>query len=172
MGANGNWFVGLVDTGIRAIGPTGPTGPSLSSYVEAVGNNQIVEENENIVFGGMIDEIDVVGTDIAVDPTGTIFWLMQPGLYSAEWSVNLIAGTQPVIICITEDGDPISAMATTLSEGNVSSGGLINVTAADVPYAISLRNCGGPIELGSPSAVVNGGVASIRILKFADGPSV
>lgn len=151
-------------------GPTGPTGLFLSSYIEASGNAQLVGTGNNIAFDIDPDSLDIAGNNIDVDPSGTVFTIRQAGLYHVEWSLNLQSGTQPTIICLLENQEYSSAMSNVSSSGNYSSGALINVTDADIPFTVSLHNFGEPISITEPDGY-NGTAASIRILKFADGPS-
>lgn len=155
-----------------AIGPTGltgATGPFLSSYIEAIGGTQNISSQSNIVFDTDPDDLDVVGTDITLDPDGYTFRFNRTGLYHIEWSLSLNSAIQPTIICLLENGNPTSPMKSELSTGNISSGALVNVDS--LPFTISLNNYGGAINLLDPVGFENT-VASIRILRFADSPVI
>lgn len=139
--------------------------PFLSSYMEALGDLQPVAQGAYIVFNP--DSADSVGNNIVLDSSGTIFTINEPGLYLIEWDVNLAAGSTPAVIGIVENGEGASGAASGAA-GNFSSGTLIQVDT--VPYTISLYNYGDEITLENHVGFENS-AASIRILKFADGPS-
>lgn len=162
-----NGFVGTQAEWLESL--KGEPTPFLSSYTEANGNAQTIRNRENVVFDIEEDDIDIVGNNITIDDTGTIFTINQTGLYHIEWSVNLSSGTQPILLCLMENGIPSSAMSNTTSTGNYSSGALINVNT--VPFTVSLFNFGGQITISEPDRI-SGTAASIRILRFADGPSL
>lgn len=140
----------------------------LSNYLEANGLTQIVASKGNIAFDANPENIDIVGSGITVDPTGRVFTITKPGLYDVEWSVNLHPGSTDALICMLENGEADSPMSCPVAGGNCSSGALINVTSADIPYTISLHNFGGEIIIEEPDAY-EGSAASIRILRFAEG---
>lgn len=144
-------------------------GPFLSSFIEATGSAQTINNGQNVVFDIDEDDLDIAGNDISIDGTGTVFTINRTGLYHIEWSVNLSSGTQPILLCLMERDGPTSAMSNISSTGNYSSGALINVDS--VPYTVSLYNAGRQIQISDPAGV-SGTAASIRILRFADGPVV
>lgn len=147
-------------------GPEGPKGPFLSSYFEALAYPQTIAGNADVVFNTM----DRVGTAITVTPSGTTFTIQQTGLYLVEWSINLAStNTNRAEYGLLQNGIVTSTAACSATVGNHSSGALINVTA--VPFTISFHNH------GRNSNIIEGYVnensaASIRIARFADGPSV
>lgn len=154
-------------------GPQGPTGPYLSAYVEAIGSTQNVASRSNIAFDVGTDDVEIVGTGISLDASGTVFSITRPGLYHVEWSVNLQTGTEPIILSLLENGEAISGLSNIVVTGNYSSGALINVKDADAtrPYTVSLHNYGGAVTLMNHENL-DGSAVSIRILRFADGPSI
>ena len=147
-------------------GEPGPQGPFLSSYMEALANGQTVISNTNIVFD--TDSVDSVGNNIVLDPSGRIFTVNHTGLYHIEWTVNLAPESAvPAVVGIIENDEGASGAANS-EIGNFSSGTLINIDT--VPFTIALHNFGAEILLENPVQWENS-AASIRIVRFADGPS-
>ncbi len=147
------------------IGPTGPTEPFLSSYMEALGNGQIIASGEDFIFD--IESVDSVGNNIVIDSTGKTFTINHTGLYHVEWSVNLADGSTPAVVGIIENGEGASG-ATSSTAGSFSSGTLIQVDT--VPFTITLHNYDSEIAIENPFQWANS-ASSIRIVRFADGPS-
>lgn len=141
-------------------------GQFLSSYIEAVGDTQTVLTNQDVSFDIDEEYLDNVGNNFQISNDGRIITITKPGLYHIEWSLNISAEQQGVLIGLLENGSPSSAITNNALEGNMSSGALINVET--VPYTISLHNFGVPIELISQAGTENT-AASIRILRFASG---
>lgn len=154
---------------IGPIGPQGPTGvqgPFLSSYLEVLASPQRVASNANVIF----NTADNVGTAIAFTSPGTTCTIHQTGLYFIEWSINLASNnTSKAEYGLLQNGVVTSTAASSAIIGNLSSGALINVTR--VPYTISLHNHGTATNI-IEGYVNENSAASIRIARFADGPSV
>lgn len=139
--------------------------PFLSSYIEALGDQQTVAQNANVIFD--VESIDDVGNNITLGQSGTIFTINEPGLYLIEWDVNLSSTSSPAVLGILENGEPASGAASSAA-GNLSSGTLIYVDT--IPFTISLHNYGNEITLEN-YVQFEDSAASIRITRFADGPS-
>ena len=147
-------------------GESGTQGPFLSSYIEALANGQTVASDTNIVFD--TDSVDSVGNNIVLDPSGRIFTVNRTGLYYIEWTVNLAPeSAAPAVVGIIENVEGASGAANS-ARGNFSSGTLINIDT--VPFTIVLHNFDTEILLENPVQWKNS-AASIRIVRFADGPS-
>lgn len=161
-----NGFAGSEAEWISSLkGEAGPSGPFLSSYMEALGNGQTIAANASIVFDP--ESLDSVGNNIVLDPSGTIFTIKRAGLYHVEWNINLATGTTSAVVGIIENGEAASGAASS-SSGVLSSGTLVHVDT--VPFTISLHNYEGEIKIENPVQWVDS-AASIRIVRFADGPS-
>lgn len=153
------------------IGPQGPKGdqgepaPFLSSYFEALGRGQTITGSGNVIF----DTVDSAGRDIEFTAPGSIFTIHRTGLYFIEWSLNLATNNvNKAEYCLLQNGIPTSSFASSATVGNISSGALINVT--NVPFTILLHNHGTTSNNIEGYVLVNS-AASIRIARFADGPS-
>jgi len=147
-------------------GEPGTQGPFLSSYIEALANGQTVAGNTSIVFDA--ESVDSVGNNMVLDSTGRIFTINRTGLYHIEWTINLAPeSTAPAVVGIIENNEGASGAASS-ARGNFSSGTLINIDT--VPFTIALHNFDAEILLENPIQWENS-AASIRIMRFADGPS-
>jgi len=157
-------------------GPAGPTGspgspgspgPFLSSYMEALGDEQTILQNAVIIFD--LDSVDNEGNNIVLSNDGKVFTINKPGLYHIEWSINLADSdySTPAVVGIIENNAPASG-ASCSSSGSFSSGTIINVDST--PFTIELFNFGNEIKIDRHRQFIDS-AASIRIVRFADGPS-
>jgi hypothetical protein len=138
----------------------------LSSYLEALGAAQTVGSNADVTFASGKN----VGTDFEFTGPGQDIVINNPGLYLIEWSLNMAFGNPASLVGLYENGAAGSISGDSAAAGNFSSGTLINVST--VPYTLSLRNfTGASITLEDVTGGANS-AASVRILKFADGPTV
>lgn len=147
-------------------GPAGSRGPFLSSYLEVLAYPQTISGNRDVVF----DTVDKAGTAIEFTSPGTTCTIYQTGLYFVEWSINLATNNvNKAEYGLLQNGIITSSGACSAIVGNHSSGALINVTT--IPYAISLHNNGATANI-IEGYVNENSAASMRIARFADGPSV
>ncbi|TVX88176.1 collagen-like protein [Paenibacillus agilis] len=161
-------------TGVTGVtGPTAPAGPVLSSYIEL----QRVSLGTQAIAGGTAVVFDAVtdnqGTAFTFNGTDTIT-VIEPGLYYVDWSVNLISGSPTSVFVMVQNGVEISAFGNaSTTGGNFAGGALINITVGLLPFTIQLRNIsGGSRTIVTTAGTSLGAAANMRIIKFADGPSI
>jgi hypothetical protein len=130
-----------------------------------VGAAQTVANNADFTFAVGRN----VGTNLGFTAPGQNVTINKSGLYLIEWNVNLAPGNSQALIGLNENGAIGTASANSATAGNFSSGTILNIST--VPYTLSLRNySGSSVTLADVGSGVNS-AASIRVLKFADGPT-
>ncbi|MEC3592639.1 hypothetical protein [Bacillus pumilus] len=115
---------------------------------------------------------DVDGTGITFNGTDT-FTLNQPGLYHVEYDVNTAENSGASVFNLLQDGAPFSAIGNAAtSGGNMGSGAIIQV--GGTPLTLQLQNSSGAARtiVTTPGSTISGSASSIRIVRYADGPSV
>lgn len=153
-----------------ATGATGSTGTFLSSAVEAVSGTQVVFAG-GLVFFAVTGNY---GTGITFNGLNA-FTLNQPGLYHVEYTVNLQENSGESVFNLVQNGLETSGIANSAtSGGTMGSGGIIRVFPG-TPVILSLQNSSVDsrvIRTLNDTGPAFGFAASMRIVRFAEGPSV